>query len=132
MAKIISDIRILGGKPVIAGTRISVELIMNFLSAGMNIEYATKLVSKSVPAKVDENFPPTLISYLQKNHHDVKRILRSAKGTSDINVRKIATKDNRIILSFDKDFLKTEDENKSFSIVVFDFPYMKPMDIIPI
>lgn len=63
---IVSDSRILGGKPVIAGTRISVELIMNFLSAGMNIEdilneypelkkaevlaaidYATDMVSKS-------------------------------------------------------------------------------------
>lgn len=37
-AKIISDSRILGGKPVIAGTRISVELIMNFLGAGMSIK----------------------------------------------------------------------------------------------
>lgn len=65
-AKIISDSRILNGKPVIAGTRISVQLIMNFLSAGMNIkdilseypelkksevlgaiEYAAKLVSKT-------------------------------------------------------------------------------------
>ncbi len=67
MAKImiVSDIRILSGKPVIAGTRISVELIMNFLASGMSIkdilheyselkknevtaaiEYATKLVSK--------------------------------------------------------------------------------------
>lgn len=65
-AKIISDSRILAGKPVIAGTRISVELIMNFLSAGMNVEdiiseypelkkgevlaaidYAANLVSKS-------------------------------------------------------------------------------------
>lgn len=36
-AKIISNSKILSGKPVIAGTRISVELIMNFLSAGMNI-----------------------------------------------------------------------------------------------
>ncbi len=36
--KIISNSKILGGKPVIAGTRISVELIMNFLSAGMNIK----------------------------------------------------------------------------------------------
>jgi len=68
-SKIISDSRILGGKPVIAGTRISVELIMNFLSAGMNIkeilseypelkrlevlaaiEYATELVSKAKPS----------------------------------------------------------------------------------
>lgn len=68
-SKIVSDSRILGGKPVIAGTRISVELIMNFLSAGMNIkdilseypelkksevltaiDYATKLVSKTKPS----------------------------------------------------------------------------------
>ena len=66
MAKIISDPKILGGKPVIAGTRISVELIINFLSAGMSvkdilseypelkksevmaaIDYAAKLVTKS-------------------------------------------------------------------------------------
>jgi len=65
-AKIISDPKILGGKPVIAGTRISVELIMNFLAAGMSIDdilaeykeltktevlaaisYATKLVSQT-------------------------------------------------------------------------------------
>lgn len=70
--KIISDIRILGGKPVIAGTRISVELIMNFLGAGMSIkeilseypelkkaevvaaiEYATKLVSKTKTSRIN-------------------------------------------------------------------------------
>lgn len=78
----------------------------------------------------DENFPPTLISHLQKNYHDVKRILRSAKGTSDINVREIAAKENRIIFSFDKDFLK-KDDKKLFSVVVFDFPYTKPVNIIP-
>ena len=37
-AKIVSDPKILGGKPTIAGTRISVELIMNFLSAGMSMD----------------------------------------------------------------------------------------------
>lgn len=36
--KIISDSKILGGKPIIAGTRISVELIMNFLRLGMSID----------------------------------------------------------------------------------------------
>lgn len=70
--KIISDSKILDGKPVIAGTRISVELIMNFLSAGMNVEdilseytelkknevlaaidYATNLVAKSKIKKND-------------------------------------------------------------------------------
>lgn len=65
---IISYPDVLGGKPVIAGTRISVELIMNFLAAGMNIggilneypelkkhevqaaiDYAAQLVSKQKP-----------------------------------------------------------------------------------
>ncbi len=77
----------------------------------------------------DENFPPTLISYLQKKHHDVKRIQRSAKGTSDNAVVEKAITENRIILSFDKDFLK-KGNKKLFSVVVFDFPYTKPVDII--
>lgn len=41
-AKIISDPKILGGKPIIAGTRISVELIMNFLRVGMSVEDVLK------------------------------------------------------------------------------------------
>lgn len=63
---IITDPNILNGKPIVAGTRISVELIMNFLASGMSIEdilleykelkrkevleaiaYAAKLVSRS-------------------------------------------------------------------------------------
>ncbi len=65
-AQIISNSKILGGKPIISGTRISVELVMNFLGAGMSVEdilkeytelrksevlaaidYATNLVAKS-------------------------------------------------------------------------------------
>lgn len=41
-AKIVSDPKVLGGKPVIAGTRISVELIMDFLAAGMTIQEIMK------------------------------------------------------------------------------------------
>ena len=63
---IVTDPNIFNGKPIIAGTRISVELIMNFLASGMSIEdilleykelkrkevleaitYAAKLVSRS-------------------------------------------------------------------------------------
>lgn len=72
MVKILSDRNILAGKPVIAGTRISVELIMNFLSSGMSvddilkeytelkksevlaaIDYAKKLVNKPVFAQAE-------------------------------------------------------------------------------
>lgn len=35
-AQIVSDPKILGGKPIIAGTRISVELILDKIAAGMN------------------------------------------------------------------------------------------------
>ena len=63
---IVTDPNILNGKPIIAGTRISVELIMNFLASGMSVEdilleykelkrkevleainYAARLVSRS-------------------------------------------------------------------------------------
>lgn len=80
-AKIVSDPKILRGKPVIAGTRISVALIMNFLAAGMSIEdiikeyrelkkseviaaidYATKLVSKIKSNKLRDNEISTVVT----------------------------------------------------------------------
>lgn len=79
-ARIISDSRILGGKPVIAGTRISVELIMNFLGSGMSIkeilseypelkkseviaaiEYATRLVVRTKTDSTMINKTPAVI-----------------------------------------------------------------------
>jgi uncharacterized protein (DUF433 family) len=36
MNRIVSDPKILGGKPVIRGTRISVELILSLLASGMD------------------------------------------------------------------------------------------------
>jgi predicted nuclease of predicted toxin-antitoxin system len=67
----------------------------------------------------DENFPSPLVSPLQKKRHDVKRILRTAKSASDLGVIELAKKENRIILTFDKDFL--EKSNLPVSVMVFDF-----------
>ncbi len=80
-SKIVSNPKILSGKPVIAGTRISVELIMNFLAAGMSVEdilkeyaelkkseviaaidYATRLVSKTNSNKLRDNEISTVIT----------------------------------------------------------------------
>lgn len=77
----------------------------------------------------DENFPPSLVSYLQKKRHNLKRIQRSAKGTSDISVREIAQKENRIIITFDRDFLN-EDIPK-VSVMLLKFPDLKPEEITP-
>lgn len=73
-AKIISDSRILSGKPVISGTRISVELIMNFLSAGMNVkdilkEY-TELKKAEVLAAID--YAAKLVSKRKTNREEYK------------------------------------------------------------
>lgn len=78
---IVTDPKILSGKPVIKGSRISVELIMNFLSAGMTVDeiaaeytelkkgeilaaikYATKLVAK---VKISSNNNLTLLPQTQ-------------------------------------------------------------------
>ncbi len=41
-AQIVSNPKILGGKPIIAGTRMSVEVILEFLAGGMEIREMLK------------------------------------------------------------------------------------------
>jgi len=81
--QIISNSKILGGKPVIAGTRISVELILDRITAGMSVKdilkdyphltakqiqaavsYARNLViKKSSHSKVTQSEPITLYTH---------------------------------------------------------------------
>ena len=42
MGRIVFDTKILGGKPIIKGTRISVDFILELLSSGMSIELVLK------------------------------------------------------------------------------------------
>ena len=79
----------------------------------------------------DENFPPSLIAVLQKKRHDVKRIQRATRGISDINVRFQAFKENRIIITFDRDFLKTKHGEEAVSVMLFSFPQLTPEEIAP-
>ncbi|MBI2338240.1 DUF433 domain-containing protein [Candidatus Daviesbacteria bacterium] len=81
-AQIISNPKILGGKPVIAGTRISVELILDKISAGMSekeilqdyphltskqiqtaVAYAKKIVAqkKGIDAARRKEIPPIIL-----------------------------------------------------------------------
>lgn len=79
-AKIISDPKILSGKPVIEGTRISVELILDRFSSGMNeseilrdyphlnreqlevaLDYAKSLVSARTDSKTDLKADPVTL-----------------------------------------------------------------------
>lgn len=79
----------------------------------------------------DENFPPSLIAILQKKRHDVKRIQRAARGISDVNVRLRAFKENRTIVTFDRDFLKAKHEEEAVNVMLFSFPNYTPEEIVP-
>ena len=79
----------------------------------------------------DENFPPTLVSYLQKKRHQVKRIQRIARSTSDLNIKEIAVKESRIIITFDRDFLSTAETMPKVNTMVFEFPNFTPEEILP-
>lgn len=52
MSLISRDPDILGGKPVISGTRISVELILSELAAGLSVEELIELYPKLTRAQV--------------------------------------------------------------------------------
>jgi len=78
----------------------------------------------------DENFPLSLISALQKKRHDVKRIQRTSGGVSDLSVRDIAKRENRMIITFDRDILDVKPE-KQVSAMLFHFPQMTPEEILP-
>lgn len=79
----------------------------------------------------DENFPPSLISELQRKHHNVKRIQRALKGISDISVLKRAQIENRVLITFDKGIVANKQEKLGVSVMVLDFPSLKPEQIAP-
>lgn len=91
---IISNPEILGGKPMIAGTRISVELILDRIASGMSVKeilkdyphltanqiqaaiaYARNLVIKKSNKKSDQAEPTTLLT--SKNDYIIKNAFSS-------------------------------------------------------
>lgn len=52
----------------------------------------------------DENFPMASINLLQTKNYDIVSVLRSYSGISDVEVIQLANQEQRLILTFDKDF----------------------------
>jgi len=52
----------------------------------------------------DENFPRVAVAALEKAGHDVVWIRNAAPGSTDPEVLSFATREGRILLTFDKDF----------------------------
>jgi len=52
----------------------------------------------------DENIPGNIVDSLRRAGHDVRWIRTDAPGCSDLDVLNLARRDQRVILTFDKDF----------------------------
>lgn len=80
----------------------------------------------------DENLPRSIIRYLWSKGLDIKD-LNYAKllEHADEEIGKYAATENRIVLTFDKDFLIPQTIPPSFSVILFHFPRTKPKEIIP-
>lgn len=53
---------------------------------------------------VNENFPSDAVTALQQDGHDVVWVRRDAPGSRDEDVLERARTENRILITFDKDF----------------------------
>jgi predicted nuclease of predicted toxin-antitoxin system len=78
----------------------------------------------------NENFPLDAIELLKANHYDIKWIRTTAPGISDEEVLVMSVLENRILLSFDKDFgalVYQKGRQASCGIVLFRFKIISSM-----
>ncbi len=81
---------------------------------------------------VDENVPQTIIRYLRSHGHDTTDIKRTVYcGDSDQKLLVLATAEERILITFDKDFVTPVYLSQNAAIVIPHFPRVRPADILP-
>ena len=80
----------------------------------------------------NENFPATAVAALIAGGHDVVWVRNSAPGMSDPDVLAWATRDERTLLTFDKDFgelARASALPSTCGVVLFRVPMQNPGDI---
>jgi predicted nuclease of predicted toxin-antitoxin system len=80
----------------------------------------------------DENFPGAAVTALTAVGHDVVWVRASAPGASDADVLAWAGREQRILLTFDKDFGELSGRSTlpaSCGVVLFRTPMPKPRDV---
>ena len=79
----------------------------------------------------DEDFPKPLVVNIRDAGYSVKTIQqKNLQGSSDKLVANLALKEKRIILTFDKDFLKNK--TGKLQVIIFSFPKIPTSEIIPL
>lgn len=77
----------------------------------------------------DEDFPKPLVNVIRNFGHSVQTIQQKGlQGSSDETVANIALKGDRIVLTFDKDFL--ENQPDKIQAIVFEFPRVPTSEIV--
>lgn len=80
----------------------------------------------------DENLPQVIIRYISSREHEVLDLKKSLhQGILDINVCKLAQDHNSIIVTYDKDFLRTAETIPDISVILLSFPRVNPKTVIP-
>ena len=83
----------------------------------------------------NENFPGTAVAALIASGHDVVWVRNAAPGMSDPDVLAWAIRDERILLTFDKDFgelARASALPSACGVVLFRLPTPNPSDIGPL
>jgi predicted nuclease of predicted toxin-antitoxin system len=82
----------------------------------------------------NENFPGAAVTVLAAAGHDVVWVRASAPGTSDADVLAWAGREQRILLTFDKDFGELANRSRlpaGCGVVLFRTPMPKPENVGP-
>ena len=77
----------------------------------------------------DENFPGAGVAALRRLGHDVLSIGEGLRGASDSAVLDLATREYRVILTFDKDFGEIANKSKlrdACGVILFRMPLPAP------
>jgi hypothetical protein len=80
----------------------------------------------------NENFPDAAVSAIQTAGHDIVSIRLVAPGSSDADVLARSVRDQRILLTFDKDFGELARASGLLAvcgIVLFRMPMPRPADV---
>ncbi len=77
MSKIVFDPKILGGKPIIKGTRISVEFILELLSSGMGID---EILEEYPHLKKEDVLEAISYAAQTIKHEDILFLNKAVKG----------------------------------------------------
>jgi hypothetical protein len=78
----------------------------------------------------DENFPGTAVAALRTDGHDVSWVLTEAPGKDDRAVLAWAVRQQRVLLTFDKDFgeLASDPSLAATGVILFRIPPGKPAE----